>query len=305
MKNAAAYTLSAALVGLAATVGYFTYELTQLRRSLPQVLERAEAVVAKVDPVVEEVAAIRHVIPDVVAQVAATTREIPPIVEEVAHLRRTVPAILEEVRATRTTLPTLVNKVALETARTRDALPKLSATLDKAADAVAHATAEVRAYRPLVPEVLAEVEALRASIPPTLERMQALMTQARAAGQKASEGAVVGVVTGVVKAPFQLLSGLGGSLFGNGKPGDPATTAEDLALAKQALLELMMLPEGSERSWTNPDTRMGGTFTLMRQHQTGGRACRNVRSRTRMGLKVIAEEAFDICRNERGEWQIR
>src|SRR5690606_4339368 len=63
-------------------------------------------------------------------------------------------------------------------------------------------------------EVIREIALTREAIDPTLDRLDAMIERARSTGRKASEGAVTGVFSGILAAPFRILGGIGSSLAG-------------------------------------------------------------------------------------------
>jgi len=287
----ATYTLSAALFSVAGAITYFTYTVSQLHRDIPAILTQVDSSSGKVDPILDEVKAIRELVPPILSEIAAVRGEIPSIVNEVKETRMLIPPILQEVQSSRESIPALLK------------------TVDSTVLSINQTNKEVAATRKLVPGILEEVkavrkevEATRKSLPPTLDRLDNLVAKAGVAGQKATEGAVTGVFTGVITAPFRALVGLG-----NVAAGEKVTlVGEDLAIATRTAIALTELNKGANKTWANPESGYRGKLTLLEKYTDDGRECVSMKHQAWKGEREIIDRVFDACRQDSGSpWELK
>lgn len=310
LKDFGIYLLSVSLCFLAAAIGYFGYQVAMVRSELPAILETVDQTSGKIEPVlkeirqiqefippiIEEVGRIRALVPGVLDEVAATREQIPLVLKEVAATREQIPPILKEVEATRKTIPPILEEVE----KTRKEVPAVLKTVDNASGAVNNTAKEIEALRPMIPEVLAEMEATRNAIDPALDRVDQLISKAESAGQKASEGAISGVVTGVMKSPFSILGGISDSL--SGKSGE--FTDEDTKVAMQTLATLVTKPVGTSMNWNNPARKTGGTLTLLDTYVSDGKDCVKIESKSTKQGKQFGSQQLNLCKQKDNTWKI-
>jgi hypothetical protein len=176
---------------LAAAIVYFAWQLALINDKIPAITGSVDQVSQQIEPVLAEVREIR---------------------QEIHQLQSLVPPILTEVGAVRQQIPAVVAEVA----QVRAQIPPLLATADQAIIALNTTRDDVV---PLVPLALDEIRLTRESIEPTLDRVEYMVDDAFSkadsailsagdAGKKASEGAVSGFFTGLIKLPFQLVGTL-------------------------------------------------------------------------------------------------
>lgn len=130
--------------------------------------------------------------------------------------------------------------------------------------------AEIEAVRLAIPdylsqtekvsqEIIAEIEAVRLAIPDYIAQAEGISQGMGEAGRKASEGAVTGVFTGILKAPVSVLSNVGGTIFGLRD-----LTEEDRSIIYQAILESIERGRLQEPiNWRNRKTSLNGTVILL------------------------------------------
>ena len=273
----ATYALSAGLLAVAGALAYFTFELSRIHRDLPAILEQVEHTSGKVDPILVEMMEIR--------------RLVPPILTEVAAVREEMPSILKEVEASRAAIPDILKAV------------------DAAASSLDRTNREVEAIRQQIPDVLQrveairqEIEATRTSLPATLDRVDELVAKAGAAGQKATEGAVTGVFTGVITAPFRALVGLGQVVGGDGI----ILEGEDLKIATDAAIALAASEKGSEKAWNNPGSGRHGRFALLDKYRSSDKECVTMKHQFWEGEKLIVDRVFNACRKDGAStWELK
>ncbi len=287
----ASYLLSAGMFSIAGAIAYFTYELSQIHRDLPNILSQVENTSGKVDPILVEVTEIRKLVPPILSEIAAVRGEIPSIVDEVEETRKLIPAILQQVDATRASIPDILKSV------------------DAASASIDQTNREIAATRKLVPDVLDEVKAIRKeveitrnSLPATLDRVDELIAKAGVAGQKATEGAVTGVFTGVITAPFRALTGLGNIAGGKAV----LLEGEDLKIATETAVALTTTPKGSGKTWANPESGRRGKLDLLDKYNDNGAECVSMKHQVWKQDKKIIDRVFDACRQDaQSPWELK
>jgi surface antigen len=299
LKNFGIYLLSVSLCFLAAAIGYFGYQVAMIRSELPAILETVDQTSGKIEPVLKEIRQIQAIIPPIIEEVGKVRALVPDVLHEVAATREQIPPILKEVEATRNAIPPILAEVG----KTRKEIPAVLKTVDNASSAVNNTAEEIEALRPMIPEVLAEMEATRNAIDPALDRVDQLITKAETVGQKTTEGAISGVVTGVVKSPFSILGGFGESL-GTALTGTSELTDEDTKVAMQTLSTLVKKPEGTTMDWDNPATKASGTLTLLDSYTSAGKNCIKIESKASKQGKRLAPQQVDLCEDKDNNWKI-
>ncbi len=314
-KSIAINAISVAILCLALSLCYFTYELSQIRKQIPEILIATESTTARVEPalqqlnevrdlvppILEEVARVRVLVPDILREIESTRNSINPILNEVAEIRAVIPTIVDEIAAVRGTVPVIVEEVE----QVKAEMPNILKTVDNASDAIKQTANEVEALRPLISEAITEVEITRNSIPSTLDRVDSLIVKADIAGQKATEGAVTGIFTGVLKTPFKLFGGFSDLRVDKDVIGIQSFSKEDVDLASEALQRIDSNRSGSNATWSNPNTNMRGTLTLVKTYKANGRRCATIKNDAWKKDNQVARKQFDICRNENGEWRVK
>ena len=231
----ASYLFSLSLFALAGSVVYFTYEVVIISKQIPGILLRVDTTSEKLEPIINDVGNIIDLVPPILKEVEAIRKSIPPILKEVEQTRKMIPPILSEVEQTRKQIPAVLK----ESAAIRGELPAVLASADKASKAVAGVAKQVEATRPLIPEVLKEVETTRESIPGMMDRADGLIEKARVAGKEASQGAVTGIFSGIIMAPFSLVADAGRSITGMTEEEAKQLDEKDFELIEKASLQLL------------------------------------------------------------------
>ncbi|MES9973058.1 MAG: hypothetical protein ABW094_02280 [Candidatus Thiodiazotropha sp.] len=305
----ATYTLSAGLFAIAGAIVYFTIELSNIRQDLPAILAQVENTSEKVDPILSEIKEIRKLIPPILHEVDATRSQIPPILTEIEAIRQDIPLILNEVEETRKLVPPILAEVS----NTIETVPDILKTLNSVSSTVKQTNKEIAKTRLLFPEVLKEVKAVRKeigatrkSIPTTLDRVDNLLAQASTTGQKASEGAITGVFTGVITAPFRALISLGEAAKGAAGGDGIYLEGEDLKIATDTAVVLTKSIKGSTKSWKNPNSGKRGKFTLLSNYRENNLECVTMQHQVWSGEEMIIERVFDACRkNVNSPWELK
>ncbi len=276
---------------LALAMAYFSYAVLRVVQVLPVVLDDIQAVATIIDPVVEEVAAVTGIVPGIVEEVGLVREQIPPILAEVAAVRAELPALLAE-----------IEQVRLEVAHLRtDTIPPVLAEVASVrTDVVPPIVTEMTAYREtVVPDLLVQIEETREMVPTTLDRVDGLIDKASVAGKQASEGAVTGMFTGLIKAPFAMMSGLGGRMFKSKEIGE-----EDIAMITEAGREVLSAMQvGSSESWSNPNSGLSGSVTL--RSIDGDSHCRTADVVVNKNGRQLEKNTLVACLNKDGEWSLK
>ena len=301
VKTAAQFAMSFAIVCLSVSIAYFTYEMARLGRHVPNVLTQVDQTTEKVNPIIGEVTEIRKLIPDILVQVEETRKLIPPILEEVEQTRKQIPPILAEVEQTRKQIP----PVLYEVKAVRKEIPSILASTDKASAAVVTISKEVEATRPLISDAIKEVETTRESIPPMMDRADQMIERARVAGQQASEGAVTGIFTGILSAPFVVM----GDALGLSEEEAKNFTKKDHELFDVAVSELLNVgEEGDTKDWNNPDSGVSGKIVLLGKYMGEDEYefadCKEVKIDAFKEGKNVLDKLKHYCEDAEGSWEL-
>ena len=300
----ASYLLSLSLFALAGSIVYFTYQVAMVSKQIPEILQRIDMTSEKIEPVITEVAQIVDLVPPILKEIEETRKLVPPILKEVEQTRKMIPSILLEVEQTRKQIPAVLK----ESEAIRGELPAVLASADKASAAVADVSKQVEATRPLIPEVLKEVETTRESIPPMMDRADQLIEKARVAGKEASEGAVTGIFSGIIMAPFALVGDAGKSITGMTDEEAKNYTKKDFQLNQQASLILLNNgSKGDEQKWNNPESGNRGVLVLSDIYSDGEYLeidCRTLNITFYKDGKSDKEKSRSLCKNEDGKWAL-
>ena len=262
--------LSVAFAALALAFAYAAYQVGALRVQIPELLTSIERTSQKVEPVLRGVEAIRDLVPPILKEVKATRELVPGIVAEVQELRKTLPPLV-----------------------------------DTSAQAINNVSAAVRVVEPRIPSVLAEVRATREALPGILDRANQVVDRASSVGQKAGEGAVKGVIGGIVGTPFRLIGDVGKGLRGIlGLDDRSGFTAEDERLASVATDAVLKNGKvGAQNSWKNPDSTNHGSVALSETWKRDDRPCVTLRHRVEFRSAPHHQKDIYLCQQPDGFWQ--
>jgi len=286
----AIYLSAFSMLALAAALVYFTIELVGVARQIPDILQTVANTSDKIAPVITEVGEIRGLVPPILKEIEATRKLAEPAIAEYAKTNQQIPRILDEVAATRKALP-----AALKSA-------------DKASAAVVAMSKEVKAVRPLIPEVLSEVEKTRESIPAMMDRADQLVANARAAGKEASQGAVSGVFSGILMAPFVFVGDVGKSLVGISDDDADKLSKEDYDLVEKASSELLEVgKKGDIKNWENKQNSSSGTVTLVdiTVNDEDDTECRELHLFIKHKGDTIQDKNTTLCKGADGKWDFK
>ena len=291
MKNTQAtkfyghYAIAASLSLLAASIGYFSHQLSSLEK------------------VADTLAVYRDVLPELILEIAAIKDQVPLILDEVSAVREQLPAVLQEIAAVRKQVPPILEQIPpilkeLSALR-KDTIPSILAeTQILQATTIPAVLLESQALREdALPALLIEVKATRQELPLLLSQANDV---AKEAGKSASEGAVSGFFSGIIKAPLDLVAGVGGAFSVGGK-----LTARDkqlLAEASEAVIKKNYL--AATQAWDNPKSGRRGDVTLTAMVVGDDERCRGLTYAGFKKRKVLGKTSIVVCHDEKGQWSI-
>lgn len=285
-KNLAWYVLAFSMFSLAIAIVYFTWQIGKISQQVPEVLDQIEQTSLKIEPMIKQVSEIKDLIP--------------PLVSEVSEIRKQVPLILEEVKLSREQ----ISPVIAEVKALREQLPVILQTVDKASEAVVLTANEIKATRPLVPTILAEVKTTREAIPGMLDRADELVLNVTKAGKKASEGAVSGVLTGIIRAPFEMVGNLGKKVLSFSNEEIKELTEKDLNLMQLAIHQVLSSEDiNYSKKWHNKNSDITGQVTLLDVKNIDDRTCKTIHSKVVKSNKSFIDKELIACLNEQGSWE--
>ena len=286
---------------LAAAIVYFAWQLALINDKIPAITGSVDQVSQQIEPVLAEVREIRQ-------EIHQLQSLVPPILTEVGAVRQQIPAVVAEVAQVRQQIPHILTEVA----QVRAQIPPLLATADQAIIALNTTRDDVV---PLVPLALDEIRLTRESIEPTLDRVEYMVDDAFSkadsailsagdAGKKASEGAVSGFFTGLIKLPFQLVGTLA----------SPVVKSVDADVLKQLdEKDIELIAEAANRAvdasgrseeqyWENPQSGKSGSIHVLRNFESRGFECLEARIVIRHKSRQLSDETNQFCKNAEDRW---
>jgi len=285
-RNAATYVLAISLFCLSGSLIYFAMKAAEIVYVIPDILKVVEATSVKIEPVIDGVDEIKDLVIPILEEVKQTRELIPKILQESAMLRKQVSPILKEVQATLEVIPSVV------------------AATNKSSIAIAAASKEVAETRKFIPVILDEVKVTREAIPPLLAEAERITISAGNAGKKASEGAVTGFFTGLIKAPFKLVGGFGKSIYkGLGFEG-AGFTEKDIQTHTKLAKELLNFGKpGDIRVVKNNENGSELTLSILKETEFEGSPCKELSSVVINNGKEVISVNFIACKNANNEWE--
>ena len=270
-KNVASYTLTLSIFSLSGALIYLAILVTEVADLIPGIMKSVDEVTVLIDPIINEVEQIRILVQ--------------PVIDETTSIRKTVLPVLKEIKQTRQLIPDILQ----ETARVRTQVTEVNNTLIKTLE--------------ILPSVLEEMEQTRIEIPELLTRAERLVVSANEAGEDASEGAVTGFFSGILKAPFSIISNLGESIFDEMGMEEDAFTDEDrmmIGKLSHETLEAGMV--GESREWEDSDTGHTMKVSLMHEIMQDDKPCRSLHIEASGDNDTYIEKEIMLCKKGDSEW---
>jgi len=313
---------TASRFAIAAAIVYFAYQLSQINNNVTIVTQSVDQVSQHIEPALEEARAIRQevsevrqLVPEIMTEVAEVRKQIPEVVAEVAEVRKQIPPLLAQVESINQQIDPIllrVDKTVAVVDETQQQIPQILSTAD---DAIVALDATRKEVLPLVPPALEQIKLSRESIDPTLERVEELVDDvyfkatdvidgAQKAGQEASEGAVKGFFTGLIKLPVEFVGSLASPIVKqfDKKVVEQLTERDIELIAKTANRAVELGKINKERRWENPKSGNSGSITVTRKFQLQNLECAEARIRISNKRKEILDLLDEFCRNEENKW---
>lgn len=286
-RSSATYVLALSIFCLSGAFVFFTIELSRVTQQIPVVLSSIEATGQKTQLMVEKISQISGEIPPILAEVKQVREKIPSILEEVKQVRQQIPPVLEEVKQVRQQIPPVLKEVK----QVRQQIPPL--------------LEEVRNTRPVVTKAIDEVANTREAIPPMLVQAEKIVNDMHDIGQNTSEGAVTGVFTGILKAPFKIVGGIGEAIFGLNTKEIQELTQMDEELMIEAIDALVTTNKiGKTLNWANAESGNEGAITFKEKEMIDAQECLVLHFVIRIKGKVRANTDVTLCLNDESEWEV-
>jgi surface antigen/regulator of replication initiation timing len=296
---------------IAAAIIYFAYQLAQINDNVAVVTQSVDQVSQHIEPTLEEVKAIRleitevrKLVPDVLAEVAEVRKQVPLVVAEIAEVRRQIPPIIAQLESIEQQIDPILQRVDKTVAVVDDTQRQIPQIIEATDNAIA-----------VLDDTREEIKLTRESIDPTLDRVDDLVEDAyfkaqdaiataEGAGKKASEGAVSGFFTGLIKLPFKLIGSLASPIVDTLDVNVARKlTEKDIELLAEAGTQAIKSNNiGKERRWDNPSSKNSGSITIISRYQLQGLECVEARVRISHKNKQLEDDLERFCLNEKNEW---
>ncbi len=292
--------LSISIFALAASIGYFTFELSQFIRQIPDILENVRTTSEKIEPTLKEISQVRELVLPILTEVKAIRELTPSILNESEAIREQVSAALQETKKVRSNIPAILS----ETAALREQLPAALSSANQASASVVLISAELKAYQPIATEALKQIDGTRKEIPEILNRTDAMIDRARIAAREASSGVVTGALGGLLTAPFRLIGDFGSKVLDLSSSEAKDYSKEDLETLKE--MSIYILQNGvinETKSWNNTKTGRQSKITLQKELIINNQTCREILINSWLNSKLTLNKTITACINEDGEWE--
>jgi surface antigen/regulator of replication initiation timing len=311
VNNAVDLLATASRFAIAAAIIYFAYQLAQINDNVPVITQSVEQVSQHIEPTLEEVKAIRleitqvrNLVPDVLAEVAEVRKQVPLVVAEVAEVRQQIPRIIAQVESIKKEIDPILQRVDKTVAVVDDTqrqIPQILTTADNAIAAINDTNKEIKLTRESIDPTLDRVDGL---VEDAYSKAQNAISAAEDAGKKASEGAVSGFFTGLIKLPFKFIGSLASPIVDE-LDSDVARqlTEKDIELIAEAgVRAIKSKSTGKDWGWENPKSGNSGSITIVREYQSQGIECVEAKVLISNKRKQIMDELDNFCLNEKNEW---
>jgi len=322
MKNTVENLASLSRFALAAAIFYFAFQLYQINQNVPAISQSIDRVSRQVKPSLEEVqyilkelAEIRKLIPSLlervdksVAVMDATQRQIPQIISTTEQAL----AVISETQQQIPRIISTIENVVVALNETQQQIPQIVNTAENAIAALNLTRDEALPYIPLT---LEEVRLMRKTMEDSLDRIEILIDDANDmalnaillagdAGKKASEGAVSGFFTGLIKLPFKLVGTLASPIVKT-IDADVAKKLTDkdlelIATASKKAVEAKKIDRAWK--WNNPKSGNSGSLTIIRKYEIRSHVCVEVQVRVSIKGREQMNEPDNLCLNKDEKW---
>ena len=322
MKNTVENLASLSRFALAAAIFYFAFQLYQINQNVPAISQSFDRVSRQVEPSLEESQAIREELAEFRILIPSLLERVDKSVAVIDDTQRQIPQIISAteqalavISKTQQQVPQIIviaeNTVAALN-ETQQQIPQIVNTAENAIAALNLTRDELMPYIPLT---LEEVRLMRKTMEVSLDRIEILIDDANDkamnailmagdAGKKASEGAVSGFFTGLIKLPFKLVGTLASPIV-NKIDADVAKklTEKDLELIAEASEQAVEAKKiGHAWQWKNPDSGNSGSLTITRKYEIRSHVCVEVQIRVSINGNEKMNKPDNFCLNKDKKW---
>lgn len=295
------YVLASSVLILAVALFYFALTLKKVSDGLPPVVAGLQEVSGDISPILERVDEVTEMLPSVLEEVANIRLEveqvresIPALLAEAAAYRETIPSVLAEIEEVRGTIPPILERVESIQAQ----IPVILAEVEAVRGEVPAIIEQVEAVQIQIPAILAEVEAVRIAVPEYIDEAIMLTDGIRTAGKEAAEGAAQGFFTGIIKAPVNMVSGLGSNVFGSVQVSQKVRVQ-----FRDKISELLGTPEmGEMLSWKDSETGYVFEVEITRLRGSPGSRAVTIEARAVDGKQVVESATLKANEKSSGAW---
>ncbi|MDO3384777.1 hypothetical protein QWI17_02875 [Gilvimarinus sp. SDUM040013] len=292
---------------LAGAIFYFGMSLSRIADNLPQTAASVTEITGAVTPIVDLIPAILQESEDIRLQTDVIVKQSQQIIDVLPGILQRVDnvvATVENVRADSTDILAESAAIRTEVAQVREEVELVRGDLPAILAELEAYRTELNGYRELAPQFLAESQAIRDTIDPTINRVEALVAHIDETASTAGESAVSGFFTGIIKAPFSLVSDITSVVTPSGKP----LTEEQRNYLRSTLQGFIGTAEvGEKYAFQMPRSEFAGEVELRSESAKGGLACRQIRIVTYAtdNRKKSTTNNFNVCRDKNGQWSVK
>ncbi|MBW7472594.1 hypothetical protein [Marinobacter sp. F4218] len=291
MKTLSESFRTLSILVLAASIFYFGYAVLRSADRISEGLQKASGIAESLKPAVElapeflnESEQLRFLARDALKETEAVRLLVPSVLKESEAIRNTLPQVIQQADLLR---QESIN-IRSEVAAVRSLMPQV--------------LAELEAYRAIIPSVLEESQNIRRTIPPTLDRVEKIVADANEIASSAGEKTFTNVITGIIKAPINLLGNAAQMLV----PSDVRLSDEDRARLESRLQTFLNTAEvGNSEEFVTSDGSITGRFELVSDSFEGGESCRMVALNSFRKGELLRHQDLQICRNDEGRWYLK
>jgi len=269
------FAFSFALLSLSLSVFYFAWVIKTVHGSIPLVAQQTKSTTNAVNLMAERIGLVSSQTSDALLEFKTFNALIPEILLESSKAREESAGAMREFSAFRQHVPAILQ----ESERIRETLPSLLKESEHVRYTVSTAIAELQEARQSLPRMIAEVDSL--------------IGRANHLGAKASEGAVSGVLTGLVKAPYAMIRNIA---FSGKNQGRALTEEQHYSLINKIESVLQSGKVGENISLKQPN----GYVELVDKSIKDDEMCHSVR----IVLDTYYDQMKEICKNSEGQWYL-
>lgn len=282
-SSAASYVLSASICMLAGSFCYMAYTVADFTKEVPGFVKQMSDLNENGKKGLEYLPTADKRIVEVNATLADITKELegvrkltPDVMKEFAKTREMVPSVLKR-----------VDKAQEQFDQMHKDMPMVLETIKEVNGSVSLMAKESANFRPVLGEFSSQIKQTRAEIPTYFREAHGLIEAADQVGSKASEGAVAGIFSGILKSPFNVVKS-----FVTGKK---ELTEQDHAMIKEAGRQT--LRSGEKSFWDNQKSGSRGSVSAGDEYKHKGQICRALMVEYILGGSNKAQlSTQEVCR---------